>query len=83
VNNCVKAICPLGEVLYNSSKVHSGAVDIGENGVGLKQVCATLCDLSFVLVKNGSDANIELGIVAKNLQKEEGCYLEEGCYFLF
>ena len=85
VNNCVKAIRPLGEVLevYNSSKVHSGAGDIGENGVGLKQGCATLCDLSFVLVKNGSDANIELGIVAKNLQKEEGCYLEEGCYFLF
>jgi hypothetical protein len=83
VNNCVKAIRPLGEVLYNSSKVHSGAGDIGENGVGLKQVCATLCDLSFVLVKNRSDANIELGIVAKNLQKEEGCYLEEGCYFLF
>jgi hypothetical protein len=77
VNNCVKAIRPLGEVLevYNSSKVHSGAGDIGENGVGLKQGCATLCDLSFVLVKNGSDTNIELGIIAKDLQKEEGCYL--------
>jgi hypothetical protein len=77
VNNCVKAIRPLEKVLevYNSSKVHSGAGDIGENGVGLKQGCATLCDLSFVLVKNGSDANIELGIIAKDLQKEEGCYL--------
>ena len=77
MNNCVKAIRPLGEVLevYNSSKVHSGAGDIGENGVGLKQGCATLCDLSFVLVKNESDDNIELGIVAKDLQKEEGCYL--------
>jgi hypothetical protein len=54
-----------------------------KNGVGLKQGCATLCDLSFVLVKNGSDANIELGIVVKKLQKEEGCYLDEGSYFIF
>ena len=40
--------------------------------MGLKQACAALCDLSFVLVKNGSNANVELGIVAKSLQREEG-----------
>jgi hypothetical protein len=75
VNNSIKKIRPLGKVLevYNSSKVNSGAGDIGENGVGLKQGCATLSDLSFVLVKNGSNSNIELGICAKSLQREEGC----------
>jgi hypothetical protein len=77
VNNCLKAIRPLEKVLevYNSSKVYSGAGDIGENGVGLKQGCAALCDMSFVLVKNGCDSMIELGIVAKELQRNEGCYL--------
>jgi hypothetical protein len=77
VNNCVNAIRPLEKVLevYSSSKVHSGARDIGENGVGLKQGCAALCDLSFVLVKNGCDSMIELGMVAKELQRKEGCYL--------
>ena len=44
-------------------------------GKGLKQGCATLSDLSFVLVKNGSNSNIELGIVAEQLQTEHGCYL--------
>ena len=76
VNNCVNGIRPLEKVLeaYNSSKVDSGAGDIGENGVGLKQGCATLSDLSFVLVKNDSD-NVELGIIAKQLQRMDGCYL--------
>jgi len=75
VNNCMKKIRPLEKVLevYNSSKVESGAGDIGENGVGLKQGCATLSDLSFVLVKNGNNANVELGICAESLQREEGC----------
>ena len=73
INNCAKRIRPLEKVLevYSSSKVNSGAGDIGENGVGLKQGCATLSDLSFVLAKNGSD--IELGIISKSLQSEEGC----------
>lgn len=77
VNNSMKPIRPLESVLevYNSSKVDSGAGDIGENGVGLKQGCATLSDLSFVLVKNGSDDNIELGIIAKSMQRKDGCYL--------
>ena len=77
VNNSIKQIRPLKNVLevYNSSKVDSGAGDIGENGVGLKQGCATLSDLSFVLMKNGSNKHIELGIVAKDLQRLDGCYL--------
>lgn len=77
VNNAMKKIRPLKNVLevYNSSKVHSGAGDIGENGVGLKQGCATLSDLSFVLMKNGDEKHIELGIIAKDLQRLDGCYL--------
>ena len=59
--------------MYNSSKIHSGAHDIGENGVGLKQGCATLSDLSFVLVKNGEEGFVELGIIAESLQLPEGC----------
>mmetsp|Transcript_19671 Transcript_19671/g.38708 ORF Transcript_19671/g.38708 Transcript_19671/m.38708 type:complete len:910 (+) Transcript_19671:179-2908(+) len=77
VNNSHKKIRPLAKVLevYNSSKIHSGAGDIGENGVGLKQGCATLSQLSFVLVKNGGNDEVELGIVAESLQRLEGCYL--------
>ncbi|KAL7468807.1 hypothetical protein ACHAXS_009042 [Conticribra weissflogii] len=77
VNNSHRKIRPLAKVLevYNSSKIHSGAGDIGENGVGLKQGCATLSKLSFVLVKSGGNDNVELGIVAESLQRLEGCYL--------
>ena len=41
INNSHKPIRTMEEVLgvYNSSKVNSGAGDIGENGVGLKQGC--------------------------------------------
>lgn len=73
-NNSSRPIVPLSEalVVHNTTKAEAG--EIGENGVGLKQSCAALCDLSFVLVKNGSD-DLELGIVAKALQREEGPYL--------
>ncbi len=57
-------------MVHNTAK--AGAGEIGENGVGLKQACAALCDVSFVLVKNGSNDRVELGIVAKELQREEG-----------
>ena len=71
-NNSPRKIVPLAEalVVHQTTKVDEG--EIGENGVGLKQACAALCDLSFVLVKNGSNAKIELGIVAKALQREDG-----------
>ena len=46
------------------------ARDIGEFGVGLKQACAALSDLSFVLATNGSA--VEVGVLAKALQRKEG-----------
>lgn len=66
INNCIKPIRPLQQMLqvYDYSKVNSGAGDIGENGMGLKQGCAALSDLSFALVDNGSRNDIELGIIA-------------------
>jgi len=72
-NNSPKKITPMGDVLklFISSK-DSGSDSIGENGVGLKQSCAALSDLSFVLVKNGSN-KFELGILAKALQRDDGC----------
>ena len=45
---------------------------VGENGVGLKQACATLSDRSFVLVKNEKKKLVELGIIAEELQSSEG-----------
>ena len=44
---------------------------------GLKQGCAALSDLSFVLVKNkvNNQNQLSFGIIAKDLQHEEGCYL--------
>ena len=49
----------------------------GGSGVGLKQACATLSDVNFVLVKivnEDGDGSIgcELGVVAETLQKAEG-----------
>lgn len=69
-NNSPCQIVPLSEalVVHHTTKLDEG--EIGENGVGLKQACAALCDLSFILVKNGT--KVELGIVAKSLQREEG-----------
>ncbi len=47
VNNSCRPIRPLKEVLeiYSSSKTDSGARDIGENGVGLKQGCELMLQL--------------------------------------
>ena len=79
VNNSSRPIRPLSKVLeiYSSSKVNSGAKDIGENGIGLKQSCATLSNLSFVLVSNRSEQFVELGIIAESLQLAEGPYLPD------
>ena len=73
INNCISEPQPLRKCLevYDSSKVDSGADHVGENGVGLKQACATLSDRSFVLVKRRSDI-CELGIIAESLQSTEG-----------
>ena len=71
-NNSPGRIVPLSEALVVHNTAKAGAGEIGEYGVGLKQACAALCDVSFVLVKNGSNDRVELGIVAKELQREEG-----------
>ena len=41
--------------------------------VGLKQGCASLSDLSFVLTCN--NGALSFGIIARSLQHDEGCYL--------
>eukprot|EP00581_Thalassiosira_minuscula_P005853 CAMPEP_0183746238 /NCGR_PEP_ID=MMETSP0737-20130205/66652_1 /TAXON_ID=385413 /ORGANISM="Thalassiosira miniscula, Strain CCMP1093" /LENGTH=772 /DNA_ID=CAMNT_0025981925 /DNA_START=112 /DNA_END=2430 /DNA_ORIENTATION=+ len=76
IRNNAKEIAPLKEILklFISAKENSGTASIGENGVGLKQSCAALSDLSFVLVKNGTK-KFELGVIAKAMQKLEAMYL--------
>ena len=73
LNNCVRPVAPLERVfvVYESSKVDSGAEAVGENGVGLKQACAALSDLSFVLVKRANN-QLSLGVIAKSLQLRGG-----------
>lgn len=74
VNNSAKEIKSLHEILeVYSSKKGKSSETIGENGVGLKQGCANLSDLSFVLVRN--EKKLSLGVIASELQKPEGCYL--------
>ena len=88
-NNSYRQIKPLEKILeaYSSAKGrdehgddhHEGdfAETIGENGVGLKQGCAVLSNLSFVLIRRGDgDANkFSLGVIAKQLQRPEGISL--------
>lgn len=74
LNDSAKFIKPMAQVLevYQSSKGNKSE-SIGENGVGLKQGCATLSDLSFALSKNRGQYS--LGVLAKSLQREDGCVL--------
>ena len=75
-NNCAKRVAPLERVfvVYESSKVDSGAEAVGENGVGLKQACAALTDLSFVLVKRANN-ELSFGVIAESLQLRGGVRL--------
>jgi len=75
-NNCVKSVASLEKVfvVYESSKVDSGADAVGENGVGLKQACAALSDLSFVLVKRANN-ELSFGVIAESLQLRGGVRL--------
>ncbi|EJK46900.1 hypothetical protein THAOC_34414 [Thalassiosira oceanica] len=93
VNNSRQPVRPLARVLevFNSSKIETAVDrdngmdhvgDIGENGVGLKQGCATMSDRSFVLVRNGEERFVELGIVAESLQSAAGCYLPAYRFYL-
>ena len=77
INNSIKKIIPLKDILtvFKSSKRGVSDKDkVGENGVGLKQACEVLSDRSFVMVKDGigADTTIQLGIIARDLQKEKG-----------
>jgi hypothetical protein len=64
-NNCAEEIPSLELVLeaYGSTK---GNEQIGENGVGIKQACAALSDLSIVITKNVNQ--ISIGLLSKALQ---------------
>ena len=74
LNNSPKYIKPMAQILevYKSSKGNQ-TQSIGENGVGLKQGCANLSDLSFCLSKNLNQYSI--GIISKSLQQERACVL--------
>mmetsp|Transcript_45843 Transcript_45843/g.139246 ORF Transcript_45843/g.139246 Transcript_45843/m.139246 type:complete len:809 (-) Transcript_45843:417-2843(-) len=89
INNSSQPVKDLGKIMevYSSSKGrdehgadHSQEEDltfaesIGENGVGLKQGCATLSDLSFVLTR-GSDGKMGMAVIAQRLQSAAGVYL--------
>jgi len=88
-NNSHRPIKPLEKILeaYSSAKGREEhgedhqegefAETIGENGVGLKQGCAVLSDLSFVLIRRGDDEEnkFSLGFIAKRLQRPEGISL--------
>jgi hypothetical protein len=68
-NSCTRPIPPMSYVLklYNSTKSDES---IGENGIGIKQACASLSDLSFILTKS-SNTRLELGILMKDLQTDD------------
>ena len=74
MNNSEKPIKPISKILevYHSTKGKRSDT-MGENGVGLKQGCATLSDLSFIISRNKQI--LEIGLIAASLQKEEGIYL--------
>lgn len=78
-NTCTSKISPISEILkaYKSSKADN--VSIGENGVGVKQSCATLSDLSFILVRNKNEYS--LGIIAKDLQRLDGICLPHFTFY--
>jgi len=74
MNNSLNPICNLEEILeIHKSNKGDKSDSIGQNGVGLKQGCAALTDLSFVFVRNHQ--KLSMGIIAKSLQHEAGCYL--------
>lgn len=72
-NNCSRPIPKLSTVLtvFGSEK---RADQIGENGVGVKQACAALSDLSLILTKD-KGKNFSIGILFKDLQNSHGCLI--------
>ena len=75
LNNCSEPIGSLKHALtlFKSSKGEKSHMDkIGENGIGVKQGCATLSDLSFIISRDGY--RFGLGIIAKDLQTRNGVH---------
>jgi len=69
-NNSHSPIADINDVLtvFKSAK-GKASESIGENGVGLKQGCAAVADLSFILIRN--EGELSLGIIAKQLQRDD------------
>jgi hypothetical protein len=74
INTCAKEIPVLQKIfeLYSSKK--GDTPEIGENGIGLKQGCACLSDLSLICTKSDYKT-FQLGIIAKSLQTETSVLL--------
>jgi len=72
-NNSAEPICDILSILEVYKSAKADCESIGENGVGLKQGCATISDLSFVLIR--SDERMAIGVIAKGLQHDAGAYL--------
>eukprot|EP00546_Thalassionema_frauenfeldii_P018264 CAMPEP_0178907652 /NCGR_PEP_ID=MMETSP0786-20121207/7489_1 /TAXON_ID=186022 /ORGANISM="Thalassionema frauenfeldii, Strain CCMP 1798" /LENGTH=781 /DNA_ID=CAMNT_0020579473 /DNA_START=76 /DNA_END=2421 /DNA_ORIENTATION=+ len=72
-NNCCRPIPKLATVLtvFGSEK---RADQIGENGVGVKQACAALSDLSLIISKN-KENKFSIGLLYKDLQSSAGCFI--------
>ena len=71
-NTCREAVPPIKQVLNVNTRSKEHKTDqIGENGVGAKQACANLSDLSFVLIK--SPEKYSLGILMAELQTTDVC----------
>lgn len=69
-NNSDKPIVPVEEILnINQSSKRDREEDVGENGVGVKQACGYLSNLSFVLTKNRRQ--FSFGILSYELQTDD------------
>ncbi|GFH55549.1 hypothetical protein CTEN210_12025 [Chaetoceros tenuissimus] len=73
LNNCQHPVKPMREVLTCFNNVERDNSQIGEYGIGLKQGCASLSDISFVMSRN--ENVYSLGILARNLQTPTGVCL--------
>jgi hypothetical protein len=72
-NSCREATPPIDAVLnVNGGTKKDKADQIGENGVGVKQACANMSDLSFILIKTPN--RYGFGILMGDLQQEQPCF---------
>ncbi|GFH55573.1 hypothetical protein CTEN210_12049 [Chaetoceros tenuissimus] len=73
LSNCQHPVKPMREVLTCFNNGERDRSQIGENGIGLKQACACLSDISVVMSRN--EHVYSLGILARSLQTPAGFYL--------